>query len=188
MTGLQEHVQPARWAEQFASGDKTVGDQLADHVRVVLRRRFLALGMSQQDTEDLVQDSVTLVFDAISEFDASKGTLDAWLSGYARNVARSWWRGAYSRRQAEAPLDSAPESSNDLIPNLKGSGTLEAALGDLHPVDQELLLMRFGFGYSFDEIASMADLSPVNARKRVSRAVEILRKNPALRSELGFKD
>lgn len=188
MTGLQEHVQPARWAEQFAGGDKTVGDQLAEHVRAVLRKRFLALGMSYQDTEDLVQDSVTLIFDAITEFDASKGTLDAWLSGYARNVARSWWRGAYSRRQAETPLESAPESGSELMSSLRGSGTLEAALGDLHPVDQELLLMRFGFGYSFDEIASMSDLSPVNARKRVSRAVEILRRNPALRSELGFND
>lgn len=188
MTGLQEHIQPARWAEQFANGDRTVGDQLADHVHLVLRRRFLALGMSQQETEDLVQDCVTLVFDAIKDFDAAKGTLDAWLSGYARNVARSYWRGAYSRKQSEHSLESAPESGQELVPDLNGSGTLEAALNELHPVDQELLLMRFNFGYSFDEIAEMADLSPVNARKRVSRAVELLRKNPALRIELGFKD
>lgn len=186
MAVAHEHVQPARWAEQFASGDKSVGDLLAEHVRCVLRRRFFALGMAPQDTEDLVQDCVTLVFDAIDQFDSTKGSLDAWLSGYARNVARSWWRGAYTRRQAEAPLDSAPDAHNEMHPGLAGNGLLEAALSDLSPIDQDLLVMRFGFGYSFDEIAAMADLTPVNARKRVSRAVECLRRNPALRTELGF--
>ena len=188
MTGLHEHVQPALWAEQFANGDRSVGDQLAGHVRNILRRRFLALGMSVQDTEDLVQDCVTLVFDAIKEFDATKGSLDAWLSGYARNVARSYWRGAYSRNQSEHPLDLAPDPLDPMSSDLAGSGALEVALNDLSSVDQELLIMRFNFGYSFDEIAEMADLTPVNARKRVSRAVEVLRKNPLLRAELGFTD
>ncbi|MBS1723191.1 MAG: RNA polymerase sigma factor [Armatimonadetes bacterium] len=180
------HVQPSRWAEQFARGDRRVGDRLADHVRSVLRRRFLALGLTSQDAEDLVQECVVLVFDAIHEFDAGKGNLDSWLSGYARNVARSWWRGAYSRRRSESSLDSVPEVQEEFKTDLAGSGALEAALGELNPIDQELLQMRFCYGYSFDEIAEMADITPVNARKRVSRAVECLRKNEELRHEIGF--
>jgi len=186
ITVPEENVQPTRWATQFANGDRSVGDQLGDHVRAVLRRRFLSIGLAAQDAEDLVQECVTLVFNGIHDFDSDKGSLDAWLAGYARNVARSWWRGAYSRRQAESTLDSVPECAQPDIPYLDGSGSLESALGELHPIDQELLHMRFGFGYSFDEIAQMADLTPVNARKRVSRAVESLRRNASLRNEMGF--
>lgn len=184
----EENVQPTRWALQFANGDRSVGDQLGDHVRSVLRRRFLSIGLPPQDADDLVQDSVALVFNAIRDFDSDKGTFDAWVSGYARNVARAWWRGAYGRRHAETALDALPEHARPEIPCLDGSGSLETAIGELHPIDQELLHMRFGFGFSFDEIAQMADLTSVNARKRVSRAVESLRRNQSLRTELGFSD
>ena len=184
----KENVQPTRWAEQFVHGDRSVGEKLANHVREVLRKRFLSLGLANQDAEDLVQECATMVFDGIQSFDPEKGSLDSWLSGYARNVARSWWRGAYSKRKLESNLDAVSELADNELVSLDGSGSLEIALGSLHPIDQEMLQMRFGFGYSFDEIAVMADLTPVNARKRVSRAVETLRRNALLRVELGFTD
>lgn len=183
---IQRNRQASLWAQQFASGNRSMGEQLATHIRHVLRRRFLALGMSADDTEDLVQECAAMVFSAIREFDADKGTLDAWLSGYARNVARTWWRTTYARRQGEANIDLIPEIPEETARDLIGAGSLEAALSELSPIDQELLQMRFGFGLSFDEIAQMANITPVNARKRVSRAVDVLRRNPALRHELGF--
>lgn len=184
--GAEENVQASVWAEQFARGERTNEDRLADHIRRVLKRRLLSQGLNLQDAEDLVQDCATLVFEAMKDFDSRKGTLDAWLSGYARNVARSWWRTSYSRRQIESQLDIEMELGAESNDSGDGSGVLEAALTQLNLIDQELLQMRFLFGYSFDEIASLANLTPINARKRVSRAVEVLRKNPLLRSELGF--
>ena len=183
---VKETAQPALWVEQFTRGDKHAGENLARHIQDVLRKRFHSLGLNAQDAEDLVQDCSTLVFDSIANYDADKGTLDSWLSGYARNVARSWWRGAYTRKKNEASIDAVTEVAVEEDQSLSNSGALEAALGELSPIDQELLQMRFGFGYSFDEIAEMTDLTPVNARKRVSRAVESLRRNPELRIELGF--
>jgi RNA polymerase sigma-70 factor (ECF subfamily) len=184
--GFEENIQASIWAEQFSKGERLNGDRLADHVRSVLKRRLLSLGLSIQDTEDLVQDCATLVFDAMQDYDPKRGSLDAWLSGYARNVARSWWRGSYSRRQSESQLDTLTEICIDSAEDIDRSGALEAALAELNPIDQELLRMRFLFGHSFDEIAHLANITPINARKRVSRAVETLRKNPPLRVELGF--
>ncbi|MCW5936449.1 MAG: RNA polymerase sigma factor [Fimbriimonadaceae bacterium] len=172
--------------EQYALGDRHSGERLAEHFRAVLRRRFSALGLNSNDVEDLVQDCVTLIFDALGDFDQSKGSLDAWLSGFARNVARSWWRGVYARRESETAFDVVPEMASPDGVDLAGSGALETALSSLSPIDVELLQMRFGFGYSFDEIAHMSGLTPVNARKRVSRAVEALRQNQGLRQEFGF--
>jgi RNA polymerase sigma-70 factor (ECF subfamily) len=183
---VQRSRQASVWAQQFASGNRDIGEQLAVHIRAVLRRRFLSLGMSPEDTEDLVQECAALVFGTIREYDASKGSLDSWLSGYARNVAKTWFRAAYARRQGEAPIDLVPEIPEASGLDVLSGAALGAALGELNPIDQELLQMRFGFGLSFDEIAEMANISAVNARKRVSRAVEALRRNPQLRYELGF--
>ncbi len=126
------------------------------------------------------------VFDSLGEFDPSRGSIDAWLTGFARNVARTWWRGAYSRRSSETPLESVPEAVEPEPVDLSASGVLEAALEDLSDLDKELLQLRFGHGYSFEEAASAVGLTPVNARKRVSRAMEALRRNRELRQELGF--
>lgn len=184
--GAEENIQASVWAEQFSRGERTNEDRLADHIRRVLKRRLLSQGLNPQDAEDLVQDCATLVFEAMKDFDSRKGTLDSWLSGYARNVARSWWRASYSRRQSESQLDMEMEVGAETTDTVDDGGVLQAALSELNLIDQELLQMRFLFGYSFDEIATMANLTPINARKRVSRAVEVLRKNPLLRSELGF--
>ncbi|MBS1714024.1 MAG: RNA polymerase sigma factor [Armatimonadetes bacterium] len=186
MTRLEELSGPSLWAVQFANGDRREEERLAVHVREFLRRRFLSLGLAAQDAEDLLQDCVALVFDTIDEFDVHRGNLDAWLSGYAKNVVRSWWRGSYSRKRRETVLCDGIETPDSSEPILAGSPALETALSDLSLIDQELLHMRFAFGYSFDEIARMSDLTPINARKRVSRAVETLRRNPGLREELGF--
>lgn len=181
-----EGAQCTRWAERFLAGDESIGDQLGQHVRKNLRRRFLAMGLSVQDADELAQDCTVLIFSKFREYDPARGNLETWLSGYARNAARSWWRSVYSRGAREAPMDVTQELHEAPDANLDGSPALEQALGRMNPVDQELLQMRFGFGYSFDEIAEMANLTVVNARKRVSRCVETLRKDPSLRREMGF--
>lgn len=184
--GPRQDSQPNIWAVRYAGGDNRQEAKLVDHVRTVLRKRFVSLGLSPQVVEDLVQETTVAVFSSLKDFDPDKGPLDNWLSGYARNVARSWWRGDYSRSKAESPLESVSELAESDTVDLGGSGALETALGELSLVDQELLLMRFGLGHSFEEIAALTDLSVVNARKRVSRAVECLRRCPELRAELGF--
>lgn len=53
-------------------------------------------------------------------------------------------------------------------------------------IDRELVTMRFSLEMSFDDIAKAANITPVNARKRVSRAVERLRRDPVVREALGL--
>lgn len=186
ITGVQERSQPQGWLFEYTRGDRAAGDRLAEYARQTVRRRLHTLGLAPQDAEDIVQDCVATVFASLADYDESKGTVDAWLSGFARNAARTWWRGAYARRRSESPLESVAEPIDEREIDLGGSGAVEEAVGLLNPVDQELIQMRFGFGYSFDEIAEMAGMTSVNARKRVSRAVESLRRHPGLRRELGF--
>lgn len=186
MVGVIEHDQAVAWISRYREGDREIGAELGLYIQQVLARRFRAMGVPNQEISDLVQDCVTSVFADLERFDTSKGSLDAWLSGFARNTARSWWRSVYSAQADVVDYDSVPLADRAIMPAAHESGDLEDALSCLNPIDQELLHMRFAMGLSFDEIAEAANISSMNARKRVSRAVEALRQHPGLRKYFQF--
>lgn len=154
------------------------------HARRVLTSRFRQAGLAPGDAEDLTQECLVELITHFDRFDPSRGTIDQWISGFARNAARSWFRKESGRKLKELPYTSVPEA---------GLATREAevdgirdGLAALCLIDQELLYMRFALSLSFDEIAQNTGMTSINARKRVSRAVEKLRKDPAIRELLGF--
>lgn len=182
MVGIHDSDQASAWVKQYCDGDVAAGTSLGAYIRDVLARRFRGMGMPPQDIPDLVQDCTVAVLQEISRFDPEKGSFEGWITGFARNTARAWWRAMYSAKATLVDYDSVPlveDRRNE--PELSASGDLEEALSVLNPIDQELLQMRFGSGMSFDEIADSANITSANARKRVSRAVETLRRQPALR-------
>jgi len=186
MVGVTEHEQACAWVKQYFDGNEDAGMELGAYIQDILRRRFRALGMPAQEINDLVQDCVVTVFADLHRFDPAKGSLESWLSGFARNAARTWWRSIYNAQAQVLDYDSVPLADRLIEPEVCVSGDLEEALTCLNPIDQELLHMRFGLGHSFDEIAVSANLTPANARKRVSRAVETLRNHPGLRQYFSF--
>lgn len=143
------------------------------------------MGIPSQDVDDLVQETVTAVISTVDDYDSSRGTMSSWVSGFAKNIARAWWRNSSDRRVLESPLaslDGHPEE----VDHFETPAALEDAIRTLSPLDQELLQLRFSFGYSFDEIEKLTGMTSAAARKRVSRAIEQLRQNSALRRELGL--
>jgi RNA polymerase sigma factor (sigma-70 family) len=58
------------------------------------------------------------------------------------------------------------------------------ALNKLAKKDRNLLSMKFGMGLSSDEIAEQVKMSPTQVRKRISRAIERLRRQPAIQDIL----
>lgn len=173
------------WGVDAALSAGVRSGQLADQVRQLARRRFVAMGIPKQDIEDLVQETVTAFISTAGEYDSSRGTMSSWVSGFAKNIARAWWRSSADRRTLESPLaslDGHPDESD----RFETPAALEDALRTLSPLDQELLQLRFSFGYSFDEIETLTGMTSAAARKRVSRAIEQLRQNSALRTELGM--
>jgi len=181
MVGVSEHDQAVVWVKQYFDGNADARAQLGAYIQDILQRRFRAMGLPVQEISDLVQDCVVAVLADLDRFDPAKGSLESWLSGFARNAARGWWRSVYNAQATVLDYDSVPLADRVVEPEASVSGDLEEALACLNPIDQELLYMRFALGNSFDEIAESADMTAVNARKRVSRAVESLRNHPGLR-------
>lgn len=173
------------WGSEGGLGVRPNGAQLADEVRKLARRRFVAMGIPSQDVDDLVQETVTAVIATADDYDSSRGSMSSWVSGFAKNIARAWWRNSSDRRTLESPLATLDGHAAD-EERFDTPAALEDAIRSLSPLDQELLQLRFSFGYSFDEIESLTGMTSAAARKRVSRAIEQLRNNTGLRNELGL--
>jgi RNA polymerase sigma factor (sigma-70 family) len=187
MEGNTEAVLLTDWAVLAREGDAEKREAIALYLRDLLVRRFRATGLDADQCQELAQECLFDVISNLARYDETKASLTAWVSGFARTSLRSWRRREYGRNMMETPLDFAPEICAEDDDMNSVDCAVKTCLGSLSLIDQELLYMRFNLGLSFDEIADRSDLTAVNARKRLSRAVDRLRRDPMLRESLGFE-
>jgi RNA polymerase sigma factor (sigma-70 family) len=116
---------------------------------------------------------------------------DTWLAGmptFGETQALAAADPAYNRGarklRAEVALDDVAEPI--IVENAATSkrAGLDMALNKLAKKDRNLLSMKFGMGLSSDEIAEQVKMSPTQVRKRISRAIERLRRQPAIQDIL----
>lgn len=166
--------------QAYLEGDVRAGEELAVVVRGILFRRFRRLSAVNAVIEELVQDCMLQVFARLPEYCIQKGQFESWVGGFAVNSLR-----AYRRREARARISAMPvedmhELSYEMTRQEDERELLTAALDSLDVLDRELLHMRFSLGMSSEEIAGSSDLNAPQVRKRISRAVERLRRHPAM--------
>lgn len=166
--------------EAYLEGDVQAGELLAAQVRNILSRRFRRLSAAAPVVDELVQDCMLQVFARLPEYNVDKGLFESWVGGFAINSLR-----AYRRREARARTSALPvEEMQSLSYNINhledDRELLTAALDSLDLLDRELLHMRYSLGMSSEEIAASSDLNAPQVRKRISRAVERLRRHPAM--------
>lgn len=172
------------WVEKYRSGDRSVGEELVRHLRAQFVSRFIYAGLGVPEAEDLAQTCVLDVLKSVSRFDETRSSLDSWAAGIARNGLRNHFRRREAVKRVEvssAAAESAPAPEDTEFSTVDA---IETAMSSLSLIDQELLYMRFTQGMSFSEIAEASHLTEVNARKRVSRAVEQLRQCPDIQAIL----
>ena len=186
MSFVADSVSATAWAVRVREGDLEKQQALSEYLRAVLYRRFTQLGLNREDAVEMTQDCLFDVLANISRFDESKASIVTWVSGFARTSLKSYRRRESSRLHNEVAMDESMEfaQNDDALDDVDCA--VRTCLGGLNALDQELLMMRFSYGMSFEEIAQRTDMTDANCRKRVSRAVDKLRKDPSLRSALGL--
>lgn len=173
----QESVQLL--VKKVASGDEVAKNLLAFEIRDAITLKLSRLGLPQIDVEDLAQDCTIEILRRIETFDLSRGSLDAWMSGFAKNAFRMWARSS-AVRKAQYQADLSDEPAYEIAEMAEPRAALASALESVAMVDRELLFMRFSLGLSSEEIARNTTMNPAQVRKRISRAVEKLRNHPSI--------
>jgi RNA polymerase sigma factor (sigma-70 family) len=180
----QIHLNLENWVDRYTQGDTSVGDQIARAIYPILNVRLKQMGLPEHEVEDVAQQCAIEILRRLDDYEPGLGKFPHWVSGFARQSAKSWRRTQARKVTNEVntlqDVDFEAEPDQD-IADLEA---LESGLSKLSLIDRELLNMKFSLGMSSEEIAESTDLNSVQVRKRISRAVEKLRNEPAIRSFL----
>jgi RNA polymerase sigma-70 factor (ECF subfamily) len=142
-----------------------------------LGRFCLALLASASEADEAVQETLLAAYDAASDF-RGEGTVRAWLYGIARRICarRLEIRTRQARRRT---LITATEEESaavdDVVDQARRSAVVRAALAELRPTEREALLLRYEGDLSYRDVAAACGIDEAAARKRVSRALAVVR-------------
>ena len=148
------------------------GDAIYRFAIAMTRDRNLAEEVRQQ-----------VFFDAYRDLDdlAASSSLQSWIFGIARHRcfdaanARTRWYQRYKNPPPEEPEPVDCEAERGLDRG-RLARILAACLGKLAPAAREAVVLRYQQELSYDEAAAIAGDLPGNIRRRVSRALPVLRK------------
>lgn len=162
------------WLRGYMEGDARAGELLAGHVLATVRRRIQGYGVPASDVDDLAQACALEVLRHASEFDPSRGRLDAWVGGFAFNTVRQY------RRQARFSQPIRHHQNDHFAAKARVSAPLTLALSCLTDDEKRLVRMRFVDRLTSPEIAASLGLNQDAVRKQISRVLEKLRRHPSI--------
>ena len=126
--------------------------------------------------EDVTAQAFERAYRKRRSYRASRGTMDAWLFGIARNAALDELR----KRKRRASLEGDPEDTGARTPEDHAELALRreavrAALASLDGQERDLIALKFAGGLSNGEIARVLRMSESNVGTRLHRTITKLR-------------
>jgi RNA polymerase sigma factor (sigma-70 family) len=161
-------------------GDEQARDRLFARFLPGLRRwahgRLPARARSLVETDDLVQTALVRALARLEAFDPRRpGAFLAYLHQILVNCVREEIRRASRRPRLEPLSDMVPEDRPSILERTIGAQSLksyESALVSLVPEQQQAVVLRIEFGFSFQEIADALGRPSADAvRMQVSRGL-----------------
>lgn len=155
------------------------------HSRPVFRLAYRLTG-SEQDAEDVVQETFLRAFRQLSRFE-SRASFGTWIYRIAVNCAMDLLRGR-PKSQALASLDDADLAGAADTPDEGAIGPdrwaasseirrgLSRALEDLTPAERAAFVLRHFEGRSLDEISRALGLRTSATKHSIFRAVQKMRR------------
>jgi RNA polymerase sigma-70 factor (ECF subfamily) len=174
-----ENVSAAAAAEFVGQTLVVTAEQFCDRYAPAVCRFAAMAARTPSEADDIAQEALLRVVRALSTFDSSRGSIEAWLWRIVANAAHDHQR-AERRRFAlwtrlsgfrESPGESVESLAIDRIDN---SRLLEAVRA-MGPRDRTLLALRFGADLDLRALGMALGLSEATAGKAVLRALEKLR-------------
>lgn len=161
-------------------GDGSARDRLVERYLPILRRwargRLPTGARDLLDTDDLVQVTLLRALNHMEAFEPQReGAFLAYLRRIVLNAVRDEIR-RVARRPSSEPLEmELPSNAPSHLERAIGREAVEAyeeALASLPEEQQEAVILRIEFGYSYPEIAEALERPSANAaRMMVSRAL-----------------
>lgn len=155
------------------AGDEAAFAQLvATYHADMARVAFVACG-DVELAEDAVQSAWLVAWRKLRSL-RDPDRVRPWLLSVTSNEARQLLRRRHGR-VVEIDVEAVGDARSDPATGIERVD-LRRALTHLSPDDRVLLAMHYAVDLSSDELATVVGTSPATARKRLSRAIDRLRK------------
>ena len=134
---------------------------------------------NRQDAEDLLLEVFIAAFNSDTLLELPDSRQLAWLRRVARNKVVDWYR--HATRLTMVPLDRAREKVDDeltpqqLAERRQAYERLSLVIGQLPPIQQELIRLRYGHDLRLNQIAELFGKPEGTVRKLLSRTLRDLR-------------
>ena len=162
-------------------GDQAGYALLYEQCAPLIYRLCYGLLMNRQDSEDVMQEAFVYAFKNLHRYDPARASFKTWLY----TIALSRCRNLYRRKHLPwvdlsclLPLNlPAPKSETPEVKFAKQDVKLavEKALAELTPNLREAVLLRYGHGLTYREMAEIIGCPQKTAESRVRLAHERLR-------------
>lgn len=168
--------------ERCLQGDQQAYTALYNQYATGIYRLCYGLVLNKQDAEDVVQEVFVYAFKNLHRYKPELSAFKTWLY----TIAVSRCRNTYRRKRpiqldlaqlfslkVAAPRAEHPEA---VLAQRAASDALGKALASLSPQLREAVILRYGHGLTYREIAEVMHCPPKTAESRVRLAHDRLRK------------
>ena len=169
---MTDQERDLRCLERLQRGDSKALEELFDRYAPLLYPMVLRILRSPSDAEDTLQEVWLQVWKRVATFDASRGTVAAWLVMLARSRALDRLRSLGSRRSAETRAEAEPRTppadASVSASRRQLSERVASALARLTPEQRQVIEIAYFEGLSQTEIAKRMD-APLGTVKSWTR-------------------
>jgi RNA polymerase sigma-70 factor (ECF subfamily) len=163
------------------AGDQASYALLYEQCAPMIYRLSYGLLMNRQDAEDVVQEAFVYAFKNLRRYDPARASFKTWLYTIALSRCRNMYRrkrlpwmdlANFLPLDLPAPKTETPEgklAQNDM------KAVVEAALVALTPRLREAVVLRYGHGLTYREMADVIGCPQKTAESRVRLAHDQLR-------------
>jgi RNA polymerase sigma factor (sigma-70 family) len=164
----------------FCAGDQQCTGEFVQHFRKRLSGIAFRIVGDSGSAEDVVQVTFERAWKSGAMFDPGRGSLDAWMTTIARNVARDW-----VRRKRAVPIDpseicerEAPGSCDpeDRCGIEESRAKIRSALTRLSPNLARSVVLAGAFDMTAAEVARYEHVPLGTAKTRIRVAKQCLRR------------
>ena len=160
---------------------RTLFDEYYNYVYTIVFNRLRSTA-SREDVEECISDVFSDVFLSYDEHNSHSGDLKGFISAIANRRSVDMFRRITSKNKGAVSLDD--ELSSQIPSDVRVEDETEKretcnavldAVKSLGEPDTTIIIQKYYYNRSSDEIAEMVEMRPSAVRKRVSRAVKKLR-------------
>jgi RNA polymerase sigma-70 factor (ECF subfamily) len=169
-----------------ASGDEVAFQVVWSSHRDTVYRFACWVLQDAAAAEDVVQECFMALLEHPARFDPARASLRAFLLGIARNQCRNRWRRLRSEVELEEKSMGYDPRTLDCLALDEANAILNAAVGNLPPLQREALFLFEYEGLGLEDAASIARVGVGTFKARLHRGRERLKRELAWLVKEGF--